>query len=102
MVLVDPTENYSVELLTKRKEGNLHFVSWGYPNLCSQNGEVVNPEQAVEQLLFVRLCDGTPYTFYFDCDRTNPRELRQMHELSFQFRVSCSSATVSLSKSPFV
>lgn len=88
LVLVDPTEKDSPELLSKIEEGNVQYVSWAYPHLCFQNGETVNLKKAAKQLLFVRMCDGTPYSFFFDCDRTKPREVRQMGELKIQFMVS--------------
>jgi hypothetical protein len=98
IVLLDPTEKDSPELLSKGQEGNIQFVSWAYPHLCFQSGEAVNLKKAAKRLLFVRMCDGTPYSFFFDCDRTKPRELRQMGELKIQFTVRCPSAVFSLSK----
>ena len=88
IVLLDPTEKDSPELLSKIEEGNLQFVSWAYPYLCFQSGETVSLKKAAKRLLFVRMCDGTPYSFFFDCDRTKAREVRQMGELKIQFTVS--------------
>ena len=99
LVLLDPTEKNSPELLSKGEEGNLRFVSWAYPHLCFQSGEEVSLKKAAKRLLFVRMCDGTPYSFFFDCDRTKHRELRQMGELKIQFTVSCPFTAFSISKS---
>jgi hypothetical protein len=94
-VLVDPTEKRSTELPRRREEGNLQFVSWAYPHLCFQRGKMVDLKEAAKQLLFVRLCDGTPWSFYFDYDRTNAREHHQKGELSIQFMVNCSISALS-------
>lgn len=78
IALIDPTEIGAPALLRQARKGDLRFVHWAYPRYCVEKGQIYpEPESRNIGLQFVRLPDGTPWSFHFAADgEENTKELK--------------------------